>query len=334
MVRLTAKLKLAGAAGTGMLRHMKVMVLGAAGFVGPSVVARLAALGHEPVALDREGRLRADRADPVVVKTLLAAHRPDAVIDLRAMTLEGTKPLLQVFAGETGRYVVASSGDVYRQYGGLHRTEPVKRQDRLAEDAPLRTVSFPYRGERPRPAADPRSWMDLYDKIPVEQAALAEPGLQAVVVRLPMVFGPGDRQRRFAWAIGPMQAGAPVLEVDAQWAAWRTTYGYLDDVGHGLALAAVQPAAAGVYNLGPLDSPDNAAWAGRIAELIGWTGELRRVPREALPEPARRRFDALDLSYPMVTDSRRIRTELGYAEVTDAAEALRRTIADEISRAA
>jgi nucleoside-diphosphate-sugar epimerase len=309
---------------------MKVMVLGATGFIGPAVVERLAALGHEALPVSRLGELRADRNDPAAVVRL--AEGTDAVIDLLAMSVETTAPLLDAVAGRTGRYVLASSGDVYGQYAGLHRKPGASPpRELLDEDAPLRNERFPYRSGRT--PDDPQAWMETYDKIPIELAALAQFGLDAVVVRLPMVFGPRDRQRRFAWATGVMQAGAPVLEMDAAWAGWRSSYGYVDDVAHGLALAATHPAAAGrTYNVGPAEAPDHAGWAERFGAALGWRGEIRRIERRAVPEPVRSALDALDLTYPMVTDTRRIRTELGYAEPTDPDEALLRTAA--LSRAA
>jgi nucleoside-diphosphate-sugar epimerase len=323
---------------------MRVMVLGASGFIGPAVLRRLAARGHEPVAVSRTEagavgafrHLRADRTDAAAIGRLCDELAPDAVVDMQAMTLAATEPLLDALAGRIGRYVLASSGDVYRQYDALHRKAHVDPAAApLAEDAPLRTRLHPYRGPEPRAAHDPQAWLDDYDKIPIERALRARLGLGDVVVRLPMVWGPGDRQRRFAWAIRPMAAGAAVVEVDAAWAAWRTTYGYVEDVGEGLALAAVHPAAGGqTFNLGDAAAPDHLAWAARWAQALNWRGEVRTVPREALPAMQQVRLDALDLSVPLVTDTGRIRRELDYVEVTPPAEAFAATAADELSRAA
>lgn len=323
---------------------MRVMVLGATGFIGPAVVGRLTALGHEVIAVSRQGEgaapgvepVAADRSDAAAIAAIARGRRADAVVDLLGLTLAATEPLLSALAGETGRYVLASSGDVYAQYDGLHRRPGAgPPRPRLGEDAPLRANPFPYRADPPREPGDPQAWMDDYDKIPIERAALAQAGLEAAVVRLPMVFGPRDRQRRFAWAVGPMLAGKPVIELDAQWAAWRTTYGYVEDVAHGLALAAVHPRAAGrIYNVGSQEAPDHAAWAERFARAIGWAGALRRVPREAIAGGLRATLDGLDLAYPMVAETRRIRDELGYAEVVPSDEALARTVADGAARAA
>jgi nucleoside-diphosphate-sugar epimerase len=316
---------------------MRVMVLGATGFIGPALMRQIQILGHEPIGVSRrappeaDGLLYvvADRNDPKAIAALAGAHRVDVVVDLLALTLEPTSKLIAHLDGAVGGYVLASSGDVYRQYAALQRKEDAGPPlESLSEAAPLRTIRFPYRSGSPRAPDDPQAWMDDYDKIPIEAAVLSRPSLPAVVLRLPMVYGPRDRQRRFGWAIEPMRAGRPRLDLDSEWAAWRTSYGYVEDVAHGLALAAVHPrAAGGAYNLGPLESPDHEGWAQRIAEVLGWRGEIRRVPRAKAPAARRAALNALDFAYPMVTDTSRIRRELDYSEVVSAEQALRDTIA-------
>lgn len=322
---------------------MKVMVLGATGFIGPFLTRNLVARGHEVLAVSRspDGATREagvtvlalDRGDPEAVATTATREGVDTVVDLLAMTLGATRPLIDRLAGRVGRYVLASSADVYRQYGAFHRRELAESPHvPLGEAAPLRRALYPYRATPRRPVDATDAWMDDYDKIPIEQAVRAQTDLHGVVVRLPMVYGPGDRQRRFPWAIRPMLAKASMIAVDAQWAAWRTSYGYVEDVAAGLALAATHPAANGVYNLGPMEAPDHAQWANRFAAVLGWRGEVRLIGREAVPEPTRAALDALDLSVPMVTDARRVRTDLGYEEVIATTLALERTIEDEARR--
>jgi nucleoside-diphosphate-sugar epimerase len=314
---------------------MRVMVLGATGFIGPHLVARLLARGHEVVAVSRRGPVAADRGDPPAIAALAESGRIDAVVDLLAYTLAGTAPLLDALAGRVRRYVLASSGDVYGAYDALHRKEAFKSgaAGPLDEEAPLRNRLYPYRTDPPRRPDDPQAWMDDYDKIPIEAAARAQAALEAAIVRLPMVYGPGDKNRRFRWAIAPMRAGAQRIEIDDGWARWRTGYGYVEDVAEGLALAAIHPAAAGrTYNLAPVETPDHLGWAARISELAGWKGELRTVPRDHVPEPLRSVLSGLDLSRPFITDSGRIRRELGFREVADPDSALRRTMDDEAVR--
>lgn len=321
---------------------MRVMVLGATGFIGPHLVERLAARGCEVIAVSRSAgassravpAIAADRRDPAAIAALARSERIDAVVDLIAYTAAESLPLIEALAETVGRYVLASSGDVYRQYDAIHRREAgLPRLERLDEEAPLRALPFPYRAEPRRAPDDPQAWMDDYDKIPIETAVRERLGQAGVVLRLPMIYGPGDRNRRFAWAIRPMLAGAPVLEVDEAWAAWRTTYGYVADVAEALALAAVQPAAAGrTWNVGPAEAPDHFAWARRLAELVGWRGEIRTVPRDAAPAARRAALDVLDLTYPLRLDAGRFRRELGFAEVTESEAALAATVQDELER--
>ena len=320
---------------------MTVMVLGATGFIGPPLVRALLAAGRDVVAVSRRpapsqagvASLAMDRSDATAIARAAHRHGVEAVIDLLAMSLPATAPLIDALAGRVGRYVLASSGDVYRQYGALHRLEPAPPGSApLDEQAPLRTRLYPYRTEPRRSADDPDAWMDGYDKIPIEQAALERVGLNAVVARLPMVYGPGDRQRRFAWAIGPMRAKAAFIAIDRAWGAWRSSYGFVDDVAGGLALIASHPNAQGVYNVGARDAPDHTGWAARFADALNWTGEVRVLDRVAVPEPTRSRLEALDLSRPFVTDTARICEQLGYREPTSPANALLRTIEDEAGR--
>jgi len=313
---------------------MKVLVLGATGFIGPAVMRALAALGHDPLGVARQGAqsralpvLALDRNDAGAVARAAVAEGASVVIDLLAMTAASTEPLLAALGGHVGRYVLASSGDVYRRYGALTRKEPdPDPARRLAEDAPLRATRFPYRAKPRRPPGDPAAWMDDYDKIPIEDAARAQADLPAVIARLPMVWGPGDRQRRFAWCIEPMLRNVARLEMDAAWAAWRATYGYVEDVAHGLALCATHPDAAGTYNLGAAEAPDHAHWAERFAAVIDWGGGFDELPRREVAAPLRARLDAMDLSLPMVADTGRIRRELGFSEVVDPTDAMARTV--------
>jgi nucleoside-diphosphate-sugar epimerase len=186
---------------------MGVLVLGGTGFIGAPTVARLlgdgveTAVGHHgarPVAAGATSVV-VDRNDPAAVLAAVRETGADTVIDLIAYTAADTLPLLDALSGAIARYVLVSSVDVYRNYEGLHRKgRPTPIWDRLTEDAELRASRFSYRLAKPRAAGDPQAWMDDYDKIPLEEAARAAAGFETTILRLPMVFGPGDRQRRFS----------------------------------------------------------------------------------------------------------------------------------------
>jgi nucleoside-diphosphate-sugar epimerase len=134
---------------------------------------------------------------------------------------------------------------------------------------------------------------------------------------------------------GPMTRGVASLPLDAQWAEWRTSLGYVDDVADALVLAAVDPAAhAQTFNVGPAEVWSNLEWARRLAGVCGWHGEVEIVPRDRTPEPARTRLAALDLTVPICLDTGLIRRRLGYAEVVALKDALAATVAAETAATA
>jgi len=312
---------------------MTVLLLGATGFIGPRVAEALRADGREVVSVSRRGGgpggVAADRRDAARLLTLARERKVRTVIDLIAYTEADTAPLWAAFDGEVERWVMASSCDVYRNYEGLHRkASPPPISGPLTEGSPLRATRYPYRSDPPRDAGAADAWLDDYDKIPLESALLARPGLGGVVLRLPMVFGPGDRQRRFRWLLRPMLAGEAQLVVDPGWAAWRTTYGYVADVAHALATAAIHPATGGrIYNLGRADVTDHRDWVGRFAKALDWSGAVTEAPA-----PSGSPIAGLDLRYPLWVDSGAFRRTYNWREPSLLEDALLRTAADERDR--
>jgi nucleoside-diphosphate-sugar epimerase len=307
---------------------MRVLILGGTHFLGPPLVRRLAAAGHRVTVFHR-GRTHADL--PAGVEHVLGDRdrltdhaealrrlRPDVVVDMIAYVEAHARGLREVFRGVAGRAVVLSSGDVYRAYGVFHGTEPGPVEPvPLPEDAPLRGVQFPYRAM----AKGPDDLAYHYDKIPVEQAVLGEPALPGTVLRLPMVHGPGDSQHRLYAYLRRMDDGRPAVLLDEGMAGWRCPRGYVEDVAAAIALAVTDGRAAGrVYNVGQAVAPPEADWVRAVGEAAGWKGGVVTVPRGRLAV-------AGNMGQDLVTDTSRIREELGYREEVSPAEALRRTVA-------
>lgn len=311
---------------------MTTLVLGATGFIGAPLVRALLARGDEVVAVSRTGGgpsgVASDRADIAGLVRVARERRVDTVIDLLAYTEADTLPLIAGFEGRVTRYLLASSLDVYRNYEGLHcKANPEAILTPLDEDAPLRTTRHPYRAQPNRAAESPDAWLDDYDKIPLE-AALRHADLRHTILRLPMVYGPGDRQQRFRWAISPMLKGRESVKVDPAWARWRATYGFVDDVADAIAHAAHHPKAVDqTFNLGQAEAPDHAAWAARFASALGWDGAT-----EFEPAPPGSPIAGLDLGYPLVADTRAFRAACAWCEPTALEAQLERTISEQRQR--
>jgi nucleoside-diphosphate-sugar epimerase len=162
--------------------------------------------------------------------------------------------------------------------------------------------------------------MDDYDKIPAEEAALSQPQVAGTVLRLPMVYGPGDYQHRLGAHAGQLKQGA-ALEVSAALADWRTCRGYVADIARGIVLAAEAEQAAGrVYNIGEADGFSEREWAEAVAQAVGSTTGVQVVENAD-------GTGGMNAAQHLTINTTRIRSELGYAEALPLAERITRTIA-------
>jgi nucleoside-diphosphate-sugar epimerase len=316
---------------------MKILVIGGTGFIGPHVVRDLATRGHEMAVLHRGRqaaelpagvvRIEGDRRDLARHRAALAAFAPEVVIDVVLSSGRQATALMELFRGMARRVVAISSMDVYRACGVLHGSEPGGLEPLpLTEDSAVRTVLRTYPPESIKMLQSVFGWLDdEYDKIPVEQSVLADSKLPGTVLRLPMVYGPGDPLHRFFPMVKRMDDGRPAILFADDFAAWRGSKGYVENVAAAIALAAVDDRAAGrVYNVAEKEAPTELEWAQRVADSTGWRGRFVTLPRDKTPSHL---LLPGNTAQHWVASSGRIRQELGYREPVALDEALRRTIA-------
>jgi nucleoside-diphosphate-sugar epimerase len=174
-------------------------------------------------------------------------------------------------------------------------------------------------------------WLDgSYDKVAVEEAILNSSDIAGTVLRLPMVYGPGDHLRRLFPLLKRVFDGRSTVLIADDLAAWRGPRGYVENIAHAIALAAGSEQAAGrVYNICDEPTVSELEWQTRIGRQAQWSGKFVVLPRERTP---RHLLQPGNAAQHMVASSERIRTELGYKEVVDIDEAIRRTIAWEQTR--
>jgi nucleoside-diphosphate-sugar epimerase len=160
--------------------------------------------------------------------------------------------------------------------------------------------------------------MEDYEKLDVEELYLER---DATVLRLPMVYGPNDYQRREEFVLRRVRAGRTRIPTGS--GTWLSTHGYVADIARGVRLALESDAAPGeVFNLCETRTHPEGAWAQMILDAAGSGAELVRVPDDALPD---------DLStlgvvgQHLLASNAKARRVLGYTD-TDPAEALRESV--------
>lgn len=315
---------------------MRILIIGGTRFIGPYVVRGLAAMGHE-VAVFHRGQssiefpsgvqaILGNRKDLGSYRGQFRAFLPQVVIDMIPFVEQDAYDLTKTFSGIAQRVVAVSSMDVYRAYGRLIRTEPGEPDALpLTEKSPLREKLYPYRSEPLRAEDDPQRWMDDYDKILVERVVLNQPDLPGTVLRLPAVYGPGDRQHRLFPYLKRMDDRRPVILLGDGVANWRWARAYVENVAAAIVASAVSDQAAGqIYNVAEESALTEIEWVYAIGRAAGWKGNVRIVPEAVLPEPMK---TGEDTRQDLTASTEKIRSELGYHEQIAQQEALIRTIA-------
>jgi nucleoside-diphosphate-sugar epimerase len=311
---------------------MKILVIGGtSGFIGTRVIRKLVADGHE-VAVFHRGQTNTDL--PPGVRRILGDRQrladfraefkrfaPQVVLDNYLRFEPEAVALMQTFRGLAERVVAVSSQDVYRTYGILWRREATEPNTTpIDEDAPLRSVLYPYRSIA-RDADDPKY---NYDKIPVERVVMSDSNLTGTVLRLPAVYGEGDKQHRLFEYLKRMDDHRPVILLEQDEAQWRWTRGYVGNVADAVALAVTDERAANrIYNVGEENAPTVAEWVKAIGQAVGWHGDVLAIPKDNLPEHMK---PLTGYEHDLAVDTKRIREELGYQEKVSKEEALLKTI--------
>lgn len=305
---------------------MRAVMLGGTKFIGRRITEALVARGDEVTVVHRGEsepagwvdcrHLHSSREGFATVAGQVRALRPDAVIDTLALSRADADAVLPHLPDT--RLVVLSSMDVYRAFERVlaeqrqqpppaaWEGEPVP----VTEESAVRVGRYPYRG---RGEAG-----DDYDKLDVEPAFLAR---GASVLRLAMIYGEHDPQRREEFILRRVRAGRRRIPVGP--GAWLWTRCYVGDVASAVLAAAGTPAADGqILNVGEPATRSMFGWAHQILAAAGHDAELVPVPDPVLPEDM---WPARNWAQHLLVDSGKAARLLGW-RASDPAEAIARSV--------
>ena len=171
---------------------MRVIAIGATGFIGRHVINKIVDAGHEVVVLHRDKtplpvrsgltEFLGDRSAIREMRGKIRSWSPEVAVDMILSTAAQARATLEALHGIARRIVAISSCDVYRPMAVAHRLEtgpldPVP----LTEDSPLRKQPQVYSAETLATARAAFPWInEEYDKVQVEQVISSDPCRRAL----------------------------------------------------------------------------------------------------------------------------------------------------------
>ena len=313
---------------------MNILLIGGSGFIGRHVASHLQKSGHTVTVFHRGNTPAPAGTDEIIgdrnrlteFRDLFLKKKFDLVIDMILSSERQARELMDTFRGLIARVVAPSSMDVYRAWGVFYGFEPGGLQEMpVTENSELRTQHISYPPAVRKKVQEIFSWLDDdYEKIMVEKVLLSDPELPGTVLRLPMVYGPGDPIHRFHFLLKRMDDGRRSIVFADDVAALRTPRGYVENVAHAIALAAMSERASGrIYNVCEPVAFSELDWAKKIAAATSWDGEFVVLPHDKTPKHL---LMPGNTTQHLVASSDRIRKELGYRELISPDESIHRTI--------
>src|SRR5204863_761688 len=116
-----------------------------------------------------------------------------------------------------------------------------------------------------------------YDKVAVEEAVRSG-GSGNTIVRLPMVYGPGDPLHRMHGVLKRIADTRPAIILPDDYAVWRGPRGYVENVAHAIALAAISDQALGkTYHVCVEPTLTELEWEKKIAAQTARGGRFGEI---------------------------------------------------------
>ncbi|MDR3199506.1 MAG: NAD-dependent epimerase/dehydratase family protein [Planctomycetaceae bacterium] len=303
------------------MNRLKIFIIGGTKFIGTAITEQLTQSKHEVVLFHRNidanirhEQIQGDCNNVNDLEKALEIVKPDVIIHNIALFQNQINVLEQALQGKKKRVILLSSIDVYKAYEiffGLSG-EPVVSVP-FNEASPLREILYPYRGKLETDFAHD------YEKILVEHAALQSPVMDVVILRLGMVYGKNDPNRRFAEPVKKMRQNAEQIELPETMAEFRACKCYVKDIAYGIKLAAESNICREIYNLAGLETLTELEWYKEIADVMNWRGDIVITQTNFIS-------GNINPKQHLTADTTKIRKQLGYKEIFSRREGLEETI--------
>lgn len=283
--------------------HKNILVIGGTRHVGKLLVQKLLDAGHR-VTLATRGRsnddfgnrvqrIRVDRRDHAAMRTAFAASAGyDIVYDQLCYSPLDAAIAIELFSGKVGRYVMASSMEVYRKLLGRHKA-PFQERD-LDLQAQRIDLAYPWNDAS---MADQHA---AEGKRQAEAMFYRATRLPVTTVRLAHVLGGDDYSGRLAYYVALAQADQALLYANASAA---TCFISAEEASDFLLWTGMQDF------LGPVNAADNGALS--ALALHRRVGKVLGLKVRALPHITQGGISPFDYPLPYLLDTAHSRS-LGY----------------------
>jgi nucleoside-diphosphate-sugar epimerase len=312
------------------LHPHRVVVTGASGFIGRALVSRLAQSGHEVLAVSRSGSgaepgstlVLRDYSDPAPLARNFAGY--DTVVHLAALAHRSV-PSHEGRAGAVFAPNVAAATAVANAAAaaGVRRLVLVSSIGVNGN----RTGPRPFSEEDAANPVEPYAVSKWQSESAVRQVASDHPDLEFVIVRPPLVYGPGA-PGNFGRLLRAVQRGMPL---PLGGLANRRSFLGLDNLLNFIELTIGHPGARNeLYLLSDGEDVSTDDFIRRLGRACGTPARLVYCPLPLLGMLARLggRQEQLDrLVSSLQVDSTKARTQLGWSPAFTLDEGLRRAVA-------
>lgn len=261
-----------------------VLILGGTRNLGHFTALELLAAGHSVAVLNRGRtpdllpqeveRLRADRRDTAGMRAALSNRMFDLVLDTTTYTGTDARQAVELFGGNTDRFVFVSSGQVYLVRENLSR--PFRE-----EDYPGPVMASPAEG-----TLDHDGWkygVDKRDAEEVFESAARASGFPLTTLRLPMVASEMDERGRIQAYIARIIDRGPLLLPEERGLPIRHVY--VKDVARLIAAFVGKDTGIGLpFNVSWGTSMNLDDFISLLSSLVGIDAVVETKPRALLDE--------------------------------------------------